>query len=117
MLHLTLTPHISEGCGRTPSKPPLDFPTHRHPCSDEEAQRSKCLNGGECYTLDLYSTGRSAHCQCREIYQGQRCEEISPDIFREGKVDTANAVSGVVVVITLVIVIIVFCFLRLYYRS
>ncbi|KAK6170970.1 hypothetical protein SNE40_019244 [Patella caerulea] len=121
-LLLTLTPHISEGCGRTPSKPqttasPLDsvtqeILTHRHPCTDEEAQRSQCLNGGECYAIDLHGGNRSVYCQCLKIYQGQRCEEISPDIFGElqtGKeVVTASVAAGVVLVIIILVIIIVY---------
>ncbi|KAK6170972.1 hypothetical protein SNE40_019244 [Patella caerulea] len=110
----------TEGCGRTPSKPqttasPLDsvtqeILTHRHPCTDEEAQRSQCLNGGECYAIDLHGGNRSVYCQCLKIYQGQRCEEISPDIFvQTGKeVVTASVAAGVVLVIIILVIIIVY---------
>ncbi|XP_067671118.1 probetacellulin-like [Haliotis asinina] len=102
---------IVDACGRIPGKPTTPTPvpdttteafSHRKPCTDSEKHKKGCLQNGECFAISL-GGNRTLSCKCPEMFTGQRCEEISPDIFKklkeEEQVVTASIAAGVSVLI------------------
>ncbi|KAK7498488.1 hypothetical protein BaRGS_00010148, partial [Batillaria attramentaria] len=60
---------------------------HQQKCTPAEEKEAACLNG-ECYALDFKDGdggNRSAFCQCPELYEGDRCEQLSDDFFGTSK--------------------------------
>ncbi|XP_041363871.1 uncharacterized protein LOC121379359 isoform X2 [Gigantopelta aegis] len=105
---------IVDACGRQPAKPnPTEYPplitstlaTHRLKCNAAETEKKGCLNDGKCFVVLLGN--RTTSCECPEMYIGDRCEEISPDIFvRKGDVmvgGIAGGVSALIIVIAIII--------------
>ncbi|XP_046584716.1 pro-neuregulin-2, membrane-bound isoform-like isoform X2 [Haliotis rubra] len=102
---------VNDACGRVPGKPTTPAPvpdttteafSHRKPCTDSEKHKKGCLQNGECFAVHL-GGNRTLSCKCPEMFTGQRCEELSPDIFEklreEEKVVTASIAAGVSVLI------------------
>ncbi|XP_025105411.1 pro-neuregulin-4, membrane-bound isoform-like [Pomacea canaliculata] len=97
----------------TPVTPVTPVARHQQKCTEEEVKRAACLHG-ECYALDLDGGNRSAFCQCPELYEGDRCEELSGDFFvlYAAEVKKAGIAAGVVIIIIILTIIIVYCGLK-----
>ncbi|KAK7111533.1 probetacellulin-like isoform X2 [Littorina saxatilis] len=117
-----------DACGRTPARtqprpqttaspppqtaspsPVTPVARHQQKCTAAEEMQAACLNG-ECYALDLDGGNRSAFCQCPELYEGSRCEQLSDDFFvlYAGEVKKAGIAAGVVVLVIILTIIIVY---------
>lgn len=40
----------------------VEWTTHKRPCTPAEVQQARCMNGGECFTMDMYFGQRTAAC-------------------------------------------------------
>ncbi|KAL5018313.1 hypothetical protein ScPMuIL_004035 [Solemya velum] len=128
---------VSEACGRTPATPrptappgsafttplpttPTPRPTHRVNCTASEIASRACLNGGICFVVVL-DNKRTASCHCTGMFIGDRCQELTPDIFwpstkDSGRIATAS-IAGSIVLLIIVTVVVVVCIVYHYRKK
>ncbi|KAJ7334415.1 hypothetical protein OS493_014729 [Desmophyllum pertusum] len=60
--------------------------SHKKPCTSDEAAITQCLNGGECFAVEIGGV-RTIGCNCKEGYSGKRCQfrAIDPSILAGGR--------------------------------
>ncbi|KAJ7334414.1 transcriptional repressor [Desmophyllum pertusum] len=63
-----------------------ELQSHKKPCTSAEAAKTQCLNGGECFAIEV-GGGRICACYCKEGYTGRRCQfrAIDPSILAGGR--------------------------------
>ncbi|KAL9988785.1 hypothetical protein ACROYT_G003272 [Oculina patagonica] len=79
MLHTALLRHVGRRRWDSPEEQ-----NHYLPCTSHESEEiAMCLNGGECFAVELGVLGRNFGCTCADGYEGTRCEyeNVVPDIF------------------------------------
>ncbi|KAK7498557.1 hypothetical protein BaRGS_00010217 [Batillaria attramentaria] len=86
----------------------VEVRTHRVGCTQSEERRVACLQG-VCYALDMGSH-RNPFCECPEMYEGARCEQLSTYYFRlmySAEVKLKAAIIGGVFFLVLLIIVLI----------
>ncbi|KAJ8286731.1 hypothetical protein GJAV_G00042660 [Gymnothorax javanicus] len=60
----------------TSTTPSVKTSSHVIPC--DERERNYCVNGGECFMLEIKPGERKNLCRCKEDYFGDRCQDLVP---------------------------------------
>ncbi|XP_037403388.1 pro-neuregulin-1, membrane-bound isoform isoform X2 [Pygocentrus nattereri] len=60
----------------TSTTPSAKTSSHVTPCSEEE--RAYCVNGGECFTLEVTPNSIKRLCRCPAGFSGDRCQNTEP---------------------------------------
>ncbi|XP_064163406.1 pro-neuregulin-1, membrane-bound isoform isoform X4 [Anguilla rostrata] len=60
----------------TSTTPSVKTSSHVMPCSERE--KNYCVNGGECFTLEIKPGELKNLCRCKEDYFGDRCQDLVP---------------------------------------
>ncbi|XP_061118451.1 pro-neuregulin-1, membrane-bound isoform isoform X2 [Conger conger] len=60
----------------TSTTPSVKTSSHVMPCSERE--KKYCVNGGECFTLEIKPGELKNLCRCKEDYFGERCQDLVP---------------------------------------
>ncbi|KAI1905338.1 hypothetical protein AGOR_G00015080 [Albula goreensis] len=60
----------------TSTTPSVKTSSHVMPCS--ESERNYCVNGGECFTLEIKPGELKNLCRCKMDYTGDRCQDLVP---------------------------------------
>ncbi|XP_036450727.1 pro-neuregulin-1, membrane-bound isoform isoform X8 [Colossoma macropomum] len=75
-MRLHMSRHNRNITAATSTTPSAKTSSHVTPCSEEE--RAYCVNGGECFTLEVTPNSIKRLCRCPPGFSGDRCQNTEP---------------------------------------
>ncbi|XP_036450720.1 pro-neuregulin-1, membrane-bound isoform isoform X1 [Colossoma macropomum] len=74
----------------TSTTPSAKTSSHVTPCSEEE--RAYCVNGGECFTLEVTPNSIKRLCRCPNDFTGDRCQTyVTPSFYKHHGIEFMEA--------------------------